>query len=67
MSVDKREIFICDECGSEFFKGTSQMERLCPGMCTHPLWLSELQPCFQEWQMPVLLLGRDTKRIYQTA
>lgn len=35
--MQKREIIICDECGSEFFKGTSQMESLCPA-CAHILY-----------------------------
>ena len=35
--MDKNEIVICDECGSEFLKGTSKMMKLCPE-CSHYLY-----------------------------
>lgn len=28
--MDKAEIIVCDECGSEFYRTTSQMSHLCP-------------------------------------
>ena len=33
----EKELVICDECGSLFFKGTSKMEALCPE-CAHMLY-----------------------------
>lgn len=35
--MDEKEIIICDECGSEFLKTTSKMNRLCPE-CAHILY-----------------------------
>ena len=33
----EKELAICDECGSLFFKGSSQMMGLCPE-CAHVLY-----------------------------
>ena len=33
----EKELVICDECGSLFFKGSSQMMGLCPE-CAHILY-----------------------------
>ena len=35
--MNENEIIICDECGSEFLKTTSKMNRLCPE-CAHILY-----------------------------
>ena len=35
--VAKKELAVCDECGSLFFKGSSQMMGLCPE-CAHILY-----------------------------
>lgn len=35
--MKKDECVICDECGSEFFKGSSKMPALCPE-CAHILY-----------------------------
>ena len=35
--MEKRELIICDECGSAYFKGTSKMMKLCPE-CSHYLY-----------------------------
>ena len=35
--MEKKELALCDECGSLFFKGSSQMMGLCPE-CAHVLY-----------------------------
>ena len=35
--MDKNELGICDECGSEFLKSVSKMSSLCPE-CAHRLY-----------------------------
>lgn len=35
--MDKDELAVCDECGSEFFKLSSNMKGLCPE-CAHALY-----------------------------
>ena len=57
----ERELTICDECVSLFFKGSSQMM----GLCSYSLWLSELSPSFPEWPMCELLLGRLKERAHK--
>lgn len=34
---NEKAIAVCDECGSEFYKETSQMSSLCPN-CSHFLY-----------------------------
>ena len=40
----ENELAVCDECGSLFFKGSSQMMGTVPGMRSCPLWLPKLSP-----------------------
>ena len=37
MEIQKKEFAVCNECGSLFFKGSSQMMALCPE-CAHILY-----------------------------
>lgn len=37
MEIQKKEFAVCDECGSLFIKGSSQMMALCPE-CAHILY-----------------------------
>lgn len=36
-SIGEKELYVCDECGSLFYKKVSEMESLCPE-CAHILY-----------------------------
>ena len=61
----EKELVVCDECGSLFFKGSSQMMGLCPE-CAHILYgYPNCAHHFHEWSVCELLLGRLKECVHQ--